>query len=181
MIRADELLVTLLLVLPMAGFVLTALVGRRLGTRAWIIAVPVIIVTWLVAMVPRHTRPLRAPSATRPPLHALRVDPGRQLPGAFNLVVDNLTAVMLLVVTTIGMLVHVYSIGYMAHDPGRWRFFAYLNLFMFSMLLLVLAGNYLLVFAAVGAGRPVELPAHRLLVQTARLRYRFRARRLSIA
>ena len=47
-----------------------------------------------------------------------------------------------------GMLVHVYSIGYMAHDPGRWRFFAYLNLFMFSMLLLVLAANYLLVFAA---------------------------------
>ena len=55
---------------------------------------------------------------------------------------------MLLVVTTIGMLVHVYSIGYMSHDPSRWRFFAYLNLFMFSMLLLVLAGNYLLVFAA---------------------------------
>ena len=46
------------------------------------------------------------------------------------------------------MLVHVYSIGYMAHDPGRWRFFAYLNLFMFSMLLLVLADNFLLLFAA---------------------------------
>ena len=42
-------------------------------------------------------------------------------------------------VTTIGLLVHIYSIGYMAHDPGYWRFFAYLNLFMFSMLLLVLA------------------------------------------
>ena len=50
-------------------------------------------------------------------------------------------------VTTIGMLVHFYSIGYMAHDPGRWRFFAYLNLFMFSMLLLVLADNFLLLFA----------------------------------
>ena len=55
---------------------------------------------------------------------------------------------MLIVVTTVGMLVHVYSIGYMAHDPGRWRFFAYLNLFMFSMLLLVLADNFLLLFAA---------------------------------
>jgi NADH-quinone oxidoreductase subunit L len=65
-----------------------------------------------------------------------------------NILVDNLTAVMLIVVTTIGMLVHVYSIGYMAHDPSRWRFFAYLNLFMFSMLLLVLAANYLVVFAA---------------------------------
>ncbi|HEX7431065.1 MAG TPA: NADH-quinone oxidoreductase subunit L, partial [Candidatus Limnocylindrales bacterium] len=57
------------------------------------------------------------------------------------------TACLLIVVTTIGMLVHFYSVGYMAHDPGRWRFFAYLNLFMFSMLLLVLADNFLLVFA----------------------------------
>ncbi len=61
--------------------------------------------------------------------------------------VDPLTACLLIVVTTIGMLVHFYSIGYMAHDPGRWRFFAYLNLFMFSMLMLVLADNFLLVFA----------------------------------
>ena len=61
--------------------------------------------------------------------------------------VDALTAALLIVVTTIGMLVHIYSIGYMAHDAGAWRFFAYLNLFMFSMLLLVLADNWLLVFA----------------------------------
>ena len=61
--------------------------------------------------------------------------------------VDTLTACLLIVVTTIGLLVHVYSIGYMAHDPGKWRFFAYLNLFMFSMLILVLADNFLLVFA----------------------------------
>ena len=46
--------------------------------------------------------------------------------------VDHLTACLLIVVTTIGLLVHVYSIGYMSHDPGYWRFFAYLNLFMFS-------------------------------------------------
>jgi NADH-quinone oxidoreductase subunit L len=51
-------------------------------------------------------------------------------------------------VTTIGLLVHVYSIGYMSHDPGYWRFFAYLNLFMFSMLLLVLADSFLAVFVA---------------------------------
>jgi len=63
-------------------------------------------------------------------------------------VVDSLTACLLIVVTTIGLLVHVYSIGYMSHDPGYWRFFAYLNLFMFSMLLLVLAANFLVVFVA---------------------------------
>src|SRR5690349_17469299 len=62
--------------------------------------------------------------------------------------VDNLTACLLIVVTTIGMLVHVYSIGYMGHDPGYWRFFAYLNLFMFSMLILVLGDSFLTVFVA---------------------------------
>jgi NADH-quinone oxidoreductase subunit L len=62
--------------------------------------------------------------------------------------VDGLTATLLIVVTTIGMLVHVYSVGYMAHDEGYWRFFAYLNLFMFSMLLLVLADSWLVVFVA---------------------------------
>ncbi len=60
--------------------------------------------------------------------------------------VDPLTAMLLLVVSSVGLLVHVYSIGYMDGDRGFWRFFAYLNLFMFSMLLLVMADNYLLLF-----------------------------------
>jgi NADH-quinone oxidoreductase subunit L len=60
--------------------------------------------------------------------------------------VDALTAVLLLVVSTVGLLVHVYSIGYMDGDRSVWRFFAYLNLFMFSMLLLILADNFLLLY-----------------------------------
>jgi NADH-quinone oxidoreductase subunit L len=60
--------------------------------------------------------------------------------------VDRLTAVMLLVVTGVGSLIHIYSIGYMAHEGGYYRFFAYLNLFMFFMLTLVLASNYLVLF-----------------------------------
>ncbi|MCM2272251.1 MAG: NADH-quinone oxidoreductase subunit L [candidate division Zixibacteria bacterium] len=59
---------------------------------------------------------------------------------------DPLSAVMILVVTGVGFLIHVYSVGYMAHDPGYGRYFAYLNLFTFSMLTLVLADNYLLMF-----------------------------------
>ncbi|MFQ5926192.1 MAG: NADH-quinone oxidoreductase subunit L, partial [Terriglobia bacterium] len=59
---------------------------------------------------------------------------------------DQLSLVMVLVVTGVGFLIHVYSIGYMAHEGGYYRFFAYLNLFMFFMLLLVLAGNYLVLF-----------------------------------
>src|SRR5213594_1580535 len=60
--------------------------------------------------------------------------------------VDPLTGVMLLVVTGVGMLIHVYSIGYMHDDPGYARFFAYLNLFVFSMTMLVLASNFLLLY-----------------------------------
>ena len=59
---------------------------------------------------------------------------------------DHLTAVMLLVVTSVGFLVHVYSVGYMHGDTGYYRFFSYLPLFVFSMLMLVLADNYLLLF-----------------------------------
>ena len=53
---------------------------------------------------------------------------------------------LLLVVSTVGLLVHVYSIGYMNGDRGLWRFFAYLNLFMFSMLLLILGDNFLMLY-----------------------------------
>ena len=60
--------------------------------------------------------------------------------------VDPLSSAMLLVVTIISFLVHVYSIGYMAHDHGFWRFFTWLPLFVFAMLILVLADNYLVMF-----------------------------------
>ena len=59
---------------------------------------------------------------------------------------DPLSCVMVLVVTGVGFLIHVYSTGYMAHEGGYYRFFGYLNLFMFSMLVLVLADNYLMMF-----------------------------------
>jgi NADH-quinone oxidoreductase subunit L len=59
----------------------------------------------------------------------------------FNLYVDRLSTLMILVITGVGFLIHVYSIGYMREDPGYSRFFAYMNLFVFSMLLLVLSGN----------------------------------------
>ncbi len=70
--------------------------------------------------------------------------------GAFHVNVafqwDPLSAVMAMVVTGVGFLIHVYSLGYMAHDPGYKRYFTYLNLFTFAMLTLVLADNFLLLF-----------------------------------
>ena len=60
--------------------------------------------------------------------------------------IDQLSLVMALVVTGVGAFIHLYSMGYMAHDPGYWKFFAYLNLFIFAMLNLVLGNNLLLLF-----------------------------------
>jgi NADH-quinone oxidoreductase subunit L len=64
----------------------------------------------------------------------------------FDLQIDQLTVVMLMVVTGVGFLIHIYSTGYMAHEGGYYRFFSYLNLFMFFMLILVMAANYVLLF-----------------------------------
>src|ERR1035438_6432015 len=64
----------------------------------------------------------------------------------FGYMLDPLSAMMVLVVTGVGFLIHVYSIGYMGHEGGYYRFFGYLNLFMFNMLTLVLANNFVLLF-----------------------------------
>ncbi len=145
----DQALVLALLALPLAGFGLTALVGRRMGDKAWAIAVPAIVLVWLAALY-LIFQTLVAGAYGEAGLHFRLYEwiPAGDFTVEVDFGVDALTAVMLIVVTTVGMLVHVYSIGYMAHDPGRWRFFAYLNFFMFSMLLLVLADNFLLLFVA---------------------------------
>ncbi|MGB8013084.1 MAG: NADH-quinone oxidoreductase subunit L [Terriglobales bacterium] len=71
-------------------------------------------------------------------------------PAAFNadagFLLDPLSSIWLLFVTGVGLLIHIYSVGYMAHEGGYYRFFGYLNLFMFSMLTLILANNYMLLF-----------------------------------
>src|SRR5207237_9836271 len=67
--------------------------------------------------------------------------------------IDPLSSVMLLVVTVVSFLIFVYANGYMAHDAGFYRFFTWLSLFVFAMLILVMAGNYLLMFVGwVGVG-----------------------------
>ena len=82
-----------------------------------------------------------------------------------NLLLDTSPSVMILVVTGVGSLIHVYSLGYMAHDPERVRYFSYLNLFTFFMLLLVLGGNLPADVRGLGGRGPLLVPAHRLLVQ----------------
>ena len=151
-----DLLIPLIVALPLAGFVITAAIGRRLGKQAHWIPVGAVVLSWLAAMaVVVAALTNQAPFAENGygvtlwqwiPAPGVNGAPDFVINAGFF--VDHLTAVLLIVVTTIGMLVHVYSIGYMAHDAGYWRFFAYLNLFMVSMLILVLADSWLVLFVA---------------------------------
>jgi NADH-quinone oxidoreductase subunit L len=146
---SEQVLVVLIIALPLAGFLTTAVVGRRLGPNAFWIPVGAAVASWAIAMLviaTFHGNILGSDAGLTVTLW--QWIPAGQLHVDFGFFVDNLTAVLLIVVTTIGMLVHVYSIGYMQHDPGRWRFFAYLNLFMVSMLILVLADSWLVLFLA---------------------------------
>src|SRR5215467_3638224 len=79
---------------------------------------------------------------------AMRLASGATVPftADWGYLLDPLSSVMVLVVTGVGFLIHIYSIGYMGHEGGYYRFFGYMNLFMFSMLTLVLANNMLLMF-----------------------------------
>jgi NADH-quinone oxidoreductase subunit L len=146
-----EVLIPLIPALPLAGFVLTALIGRRLDKEAHWLPVGAVLAAWVIALIVAFSAFTGAgPFGSG---EGAGVSLWTWIPaGSFSVeagfFVDNLTACLLIVVTTIGLLVHVYSIGYMAHDPGYWRFFAYLNLFMFSMLVLVLASSWLVVFVA---------------------------------
>jgi NADH-quinone oxidoreductase subunit L len=149
-----DLFIPLIAILPLAGFLITAVVGRRLGTQAHVIPVGVVLVAWAMSMVVAflaltHGAPFNdEATGFGHEVHLYTWIPAGGFVVEATFFVDALTACLLIVVTTIGLLVHIYSIGYMGHDPGYWRFFAYLNLFMFSMLLLVLADNFLVVFVA---------------------------------
>jgi NADH-quinone oxidoreductase subunit L len=129
---------------PFAGFLVNGLLGRRFP-KALVTAVAFIatLIPFLqVASIALHFSSLTLP-------YTENVAPwiaagGFHADFAFSL--DQLTLIMLLVVTGVGFLIHIYSAGYMAHEECYWRFFAYLNLFMFFMLTLVLAENFLLMF-----------------------------------
>ena len=136
------LLVWLIPLFPLVGALTNALFGRRIGHAAHWIAVPALLLSFVTSCLV-FSRVLHGETYV-----------GQLFPwitaGSFQtgvlVQVDQLTAVMLLVVTGVGFLIHVYSIGYMHEDPDVARFFTYLNLFVFSMLTLVMAGDFLLLY-----------------------------------
>ena len=139
-----KIAVALIPLLPLAGFVFTLLVGKRMGKQAHL--VPVALVTASAALCVAAFVWVQGNHEEPFVWSAFSWITAGQFDLAWGFQVDALTGIMLLVVGIIGMLVHYYSIGYMHGDEGYYRFFAYLNLFMFAMFMLVLADNYLLMF-----------------------------------
>jgi NADH-quinone oxidoreductase subunit L len=127
---------------PLAGALLNVVFGRILGHRAHWVAVGALAGSFLASCAV-FARVARGDAFTTT---LFRWIVAGDFDTAVTAFVDPLTGVMLLVVTGVGFLIHVYSIGYMHDDPGYARFFAYLNLFVFSMTMLVLAGNFLLLY-----------------------------------
>jgi NADH-quinone oxidoreductase subunit L len=131
-------------VLPLAGAAINGFLGKK-SSRTAVSAIGLVFsgaaLAWALSVV------LRVSSADLPYqeyiAHWIR---SGSFSADFALYLDQLSLVMLLVVTGVGFLIHIYSVGYMWDDPSFYRFFSYLNLFMFFMLTLILANNYLLMF-----------------------------------
>ncbi len=130
---------------PLLGFLIAGLFGRQLGARpSELVTTSLLFISAALSWVVFAEVAL----GTAPASVSVLGDwfTSGALKAEWSLRIDSLTAVMLVVVTTVSALVHLYSVGYMAEDPSRPRFFAYLSLFTFAMLALVTADNLLQMF-----------------------------------
>jgi NADH-quinone oxidoreductase subunit L len=130
--------------MPLAGFMISGLLGKRMPEKliGWISSLSILIAFVLAFMV--FTR-LNVDATSIKQMLFTFLSVG-DLNVAFELQADRLTAIMMMVITGIGFLIHVYSISYMHGDAGFYKFFAYLNLFVFNMLVLVMGANFLMLF-----------------------------------
>jgi NADH-quinone oxidoreductase subunit L len=130
--------------LPLVGFLINGILGRKLSkTVINAIAVGSVVLSFLWVL--RVVFALQGAEEAHIERYFTWIQSGTFKVG-LDFSVDRLTEVMLLIVTGIGSLIHVYAMGYMGHEGGYYRFFAYMNLFMFFMLTLVLGANYLVLF-----------------------------------
>ena len=133
-----------ILFLPLIGAIIAGFFGRAVGARpAEIVTTTLVLITAALSWLAFYQVALQGQEER---IELLRFIDSGDLRSAWALRIDTLTAVMLVVVTTVSGLVHLYSIGYMEEDPHRPRFFAYLSLFTFAMLALVTADNFLQLF-----------------------------------
>ena len=141
-------LLPFVLLLPLAGFLVNGLFGKRIGSEKAIGAIgsATVGIAFLLSVF-MFFEMLGLPEDSRRTIVELApwITAGTFSVG-FSYQIDQLSIIFLLIITGIGFLIHIYSIGYMHGDRSFYRFFAYLNLFMFMMLTLVLADNLLLMF-----------------------------------
>jgi len=130
--------------LPLLAFAINFIFGRNfIRDKAHWIAAPAVFASFVLSLIVFFNIRDKGEALDK---HLFTWIPSGSFHIEVALHVDQLTAVMLLVVTSVGFLVHFYSIGYMQGDPGYFRFFSYLPLFVFSMLMLVMADNFLVLF-----------------------------------
>lgn len=129
--------------LPLVAFIINILFGRKyIKDKAHLISCPAIIVSFIVSVATLFD--VIGGKTLNEDLYTWIVSGNFRVSVGF--LIDQLTAVMLIVVTGVGSLIHIYSIGYMRGDRGYYRFFAYLSLFTFSMLMLVMGNNFLVLY-----------------------------------
>ena len=130
--------------LPLLGFLINGLFGKRLSKHAVsLFAVGSVALSFIYSLIVlSQLWPVTTPYTE----HVFTWIQSGFLQIGFDLTIDRLTALMLMIVTGVGLLIHIYAVGYMHEEEGYSRFFCYFNLFMFFMLILVLASNFLLLF-----------------------------------
>jgi NADH-quinone oxidoreductase subunit L len=134
----------LLIALPLAGAAVLLLGGRRTDRWGHLLGSATVVAAFVIGLV--CTIQLAGQDAKSVNVDLFTFISSGSLDIRAGLLYDPLSAVFVLLITGVGSLIHIYSIGYMAHDPGRRRFFAYLNLFVAAMLLLVLGNNYVALY-----------------------------------
>lgn len=139
-----ENLIFAIVLLPLAGFLINGLFGKMLpknvvgGIATLVVFAAFCIASYLFFNFDKTSQPVIVRAFEWFRVNGIQVN--------FSFQIDQLSLMMIMIITGIGSLIHLYSIGYMSHDKGFHRFFAYLNLFVFMMLLLVMGSNYIILF-----------------------------------
>ncbi len=141
-----DIIIILIPILPLLGFLILGLGFKSIPKRITTILGPGTIMISFILSVISFINTLAAREIPTIPLHLFSWIHIGSLDIPFAFLIDPLSVLMLLIVTGVGFLIHVYSVGYMKEDPGYNRFFSYMNLFVFFMLLLVMGANYPIMF-----------------------------------
>ena len=136
------MLYALIPLLPLLAFIIVGVFGHWIRDRAHLVAVPAVLMSFVLSLL--AFREVASGEILQIPLYTWAASGNLTI--QIGLYVDQLNAAMLLLVTIVSGFVHIYTIGYMHGEPGYARFFAYIALFTFSMLMLVMADNFLQLF-----------------------------------